>query len=89
MPIPIIATGSCYDAYLKAARTNLENLHRLATGLRDAEAATEAQRLLDCFDSEAIDLNAMIDEANENADAFEDLTQRERAQLSIYRSIAA
>lgn len=71
MQIPIIATGSVYQTYLDAARTNLENLHRLAVGLNDKEATDEAQSLLDAFDDYAIGLNGMIDEANANAGDFD------------------
>lgn len=83
--IPIIATGKVYDTYLTAARQNLDNLVRLAAALKDREFEREAQCILDNFDDAAIDAFALITEANENADAFADLTPREIAQLSVYR----
>ena len=89
MQIPIIATGSIYQTYLDAARKNLANLVRLTAALKDAEFGREAQNILDIFDDSAMDAVALISEANENADAFADLTPREIAQLSVYRGMAA
>lgn len=89
MPIPIIATGKVYNTYLAAARKNLDNLVRLAAALKDSEFEREAQFILDNFDSNAADARAIIEEANENESAFADLTQREIAQLSVYRSALA
>lgn len=82
---PTIATGKVFQTYLDAARQNLDNLVRLAAALKDGEFGREAQIILDSFDDSAMDAFALINEANENASAFADLTPREIAGLSVYR----
>lgn len=63
---PVIATSSIYSDYLRAIRTNMDALLRLTQALHDKEAETEAQRILDCHDDAAIDLLALIGEAECN-----------------------
>lgn len=70
-PVAVIATGTVYDHYLRAARTNLSNMVRLAQGLRDAEFEREAQLILDTFDAAAEDAFALIEDANANAAALD------------------
>lgn len=61
---PVFTTAAIYSAYLDAARFNLNALIKLAKGYRDSEFEAEAQRVLDCFDSEAADAFALIAEAD-------------------------
>lgn len=68
--VPVIATGTVFDRYLKAARQNIENMLRLAHGLNDAEFTAEAQGILDAFDSAAIGALELIGDANANEQAF-------------------
>lgn len=89
MQIPIIATGKVYQTYLDAARKNLENLVRLTDALKDIEFGREAQIILDSFDDSAFNAYAIIADANQDAIAFEGLTQREKAGLSVYRGADA
>lgn len=63
---PVIATSSIYSDYLRAIRTNMDALLRLTQALHDKEAETEARRILDYHDDAAIDLLALIGEAEIN-----------------------
>ena len=63
-PIPVIATGKVFQTYLDAARCNLANMLQLATVLKDAEFAHEAQYMLESFDEAAADALELIAEAN-------------------------
>ena len=63
-PIPVIATGKVFHIYLDAARSNLANMLQLATALKDAEFAHEAQYMLESFDEAAADALFLIAEAN-------------------------
>lgn len=71
-PIPTLATGKVYEPYLIAARQNLETLLGLTQSLRDPEFEREAQRMLDCLNSVAIDAEAMIAEADINCSSLDD-----------------
>lgn len=71
-PIPTLATGKVYQPYLIAARQNLEILLSLTQSLRDPEFEREAQRMLDCLNSAAIDAEAMIAEADINCSSLDD-----------------
>lgn len=70
-PIPVIATGKVFQTYLDAARCNLANMLQLATALKDAEFAHEAQCMLESFDEAAADALELIAEANANSGAFD------------------
>lgn len=63
-PIPVIATGAVFDTYLTAARTNLDNMLKLATALGDKEFAREAQSAIDGFECGAENARSLITEAN-------------------------
>lgn len=63
-PIPVIATGKVFQTYLDAARSNLANMLKLATALKDAEFAHEARAMLESFDEAAADALELIAEAN-------------------------
>lgn len=65
-PIPITATSAVFADYIDAARTNLANLVRLAHGLRDSEFESEAQFMLDSFDSAAVGALELIEVAAEH-----------------------
>jgi hypothetical protein len=63
-PTPAIATGKVFDAYLTAARTNLDNMLKLATALGDKEFALAAQHAIDGFECGAETALELIAEAN-------------------------
>jgi len=62
--IPVIATGKVFDTYLTAARTNLDNMLKLATALGDKEFARAAQHAIDGFECGAETACELIAEAN-------------------------
>ena len=62
---PVIATGSIFADYLDAARKNLDALVRLTAAHKDAEAAKQAQYIIDTFDDASMDLNDLIARASD------------------------
>lgn len=69
-----IATGKSYEAYLIAARQNLDEMVKLAATFRDSEFLTQAENLLQAFDDYAGDCQCLIDLENDkcgfDADRF-------------------
>ena len=68
--IPVIATGQCYHIYLEAARRNLDNLLKLATGFKDDAFVKEAEFILEAFNNAAEDAMAMIAQANDDSNGI-------------------